>query len=70
MNVRIIFVFVILILALSTGLPAASATPAAKKAYQEVYPTAPDPAPDENSGNCRASVIIQCSQPSLIMGKN
>ncbi len=36
-NIRI---FVILILALSTGLPAASATPAAKKAYQEVYPTA------------------------------
>ncbi len=64
MNVKIISVFVILILALSTGLPAASATPAAKKAYQEVYPTAPDPAPDENSGNC-GGLCHNPTQPAL-----
>lgn len=52
MKRRIISVFVILILALSVVLPAASATPAAKIAYKEVFPNALDPAPNEGKGDC------------------
>jgi hypothetical protein len=50
MNRKIISVFVILILGLSVGLQAASATPAAKTAYNKTYPTAPDP--DCGGGLC------------------
>lgn len=50
MNRKKISVFVVLILALSVGLQAASATPAAKTAYTTVYPTAPNP--DCGGGLC------------------